>query len=233
MPIPVLLYHQIDIPPRHRQPFRSMTVHPKRFRSQMAWLKRLGYQGLSLRDALPYLYGGKQGKVAVITFDDGFENVFRTALPILQEFGFTATNYFVVNQLGGYNQWDQKIGVPRASCMSIAEMREWAELGHEVGSHTLDHVHLPQQSEADATMQIRESRERLEDILGQEVISFAYPYGGENASLRKIVAEAGYRNATTTEKRRATSSDDPFGIPRLTVRRNDSWLQFLHKLLMR
>ncbi len=71
-----------------------MIVHPDRFRQQMAWLKRLGYRGLSVRDALPYIYGKKQGKVAVITFDDGFENVFRNALPVLQEFGFTAAKLF-------------------------------------------------------------------------------------------------------------------------------------------
>src|SRR5690606_17715746 len=90
-----------------------MTVHPDRFRQQMAWLKRLGYRGLSVRDAIPYIYGGKQGKVAVITFDDGFENVFRNALPVLEEFGFTATNYFVANQIGGFDLWDQKICLAR------------------------------------------------------------------------------------------------------------------------
>ncbi len=71
MPVPIFLYHQIDVPPQHRTPYRSMIVHPDRFRQQMAWLKRLGYRGLSVRDAIPYIYGGKQGKVAVITFDDG------------------------------------------------------------------------------------------------------------------------------------------------------------------
>ncbi|MDH7784648.1 peptidoglycan/xylan/chitin deacetylase (PgdA/CDA1 family) [Ochrobactrum sp. 19YEA23] len=232
MSVPILLYHQIDVPPRHKAPFRSMTVHPDRFRSQMTWLKRLGYQGLSFKDALPYIYGGKKGKVAVITFDDGFENVFRNALPVLQELGFTATNYFVANQIGGFNLWDQKIGVARANCMSTAEMREWAALGHEVGSHTLDHINLREASDAEAEIQIRQSREKIEDLLGQEVISFAYPYGGENARTRKIVEQAGYKYATTTERRRAKSTDDPFGIPRLTIRRNDIWLQFLRKIVI-
>lgn len=209
-----------------------MTVHPDRFGNQMAWLKRLGYQGLSLKDALPYIYGGKEGKVAVITFDDGFDNVFRNALPILQEHGFTATNYFVANQIGGFNLWDQKIGVARADCMGVAEMREWAALGHEVGSHTLDHINLSTANDTDAEVQIRQSREKIEDLLGQEVISFAYPYGGETARTREIVAQAGYKYATTTEKRRAKATDDPFGIPRLTIRRNDIWLQFLRKTML-
>lgn len=232
MSVPILLYHQIDVPPRHRAPFRSMTVHPDRFRSQMAWLKRLGFQGLSLKDALPYISGQKTGKVAVITFDDGFENVFRNALPVLQEHGFTATNYFVANQIGGANLWDQPLGVAPAKCMDMVQMREWVALGHEVGSHTLDHVFLPDQDAEEAARQLTQSREKLEDMLGGPVTSFAYPYGGENVAVRQIVAAAGYANAVTTEKRRAKAGDDPFGIPRLTVRRNDIWLQFLRKALI-
>ena len=117
--------------------------------------------------------------------------------------------------------------------MSVAELREWAELGHEVGSHTLDHIFLPDASEKDAIAQIHQSRTRIEDVLGSEVTSFAYPYGGENAATRKIVEAAGYTNATTTEKRRARPTDDPFGIPRLTIRRNDMLLQFLRKTFTR
>lgn len=142
MAVPVLLYHQIAPLPHKKIPFRGLWVHPDKFRSQMAWLKRLGYQGLSLRDAMPYIKGEKTGKVAVVTFDDGFLNNYENALPVLSEFGFTATNYFVANQVGGSNVWDQAMGVPLTPCMSITQMREWAALGHEVGAHTLDHVNL-------------------------------------------------------------------------------------------
>ncbi len=123
-------------------PFRGLWVHPDKFRSQMAWLKRLGYQGLSLQNAMPYIKGEKTGKVAVITFDDGFLNNYENALPVLAEFNFTATNYFVANQVGGSNIWDQAMGVPSTPCMSVTQMREWAALGHEVGAHTVDHVNL-------------------------------------------------------------------------------------------
>ncbi|WP_343313578.1 polysaccharide deacetylase family protein [Brucella sp. BE17] len=232
MSVPILLYHQIDIPPRHKSPFRSMTVHPDRFRNQMAWLKRLGFQGLSLKDALPYIYGQKTGKVAVITFDDGFENVLRNAAPVLHEHGFTATNFFVANQVGGSNLWDQPGGVLPASCMDVAQLREWAKLGHEVGSHTLDHIFLPDADAGEAARQMTQSREKLQDMLGAAVTSFAYPYGGENAVVRQIAAEAGYDHAVTTEKRRTDANDDPFGIPRFTIRRNDIMLQFLRKLLI-
>ncbi|RCS24569.1 polysaccharide deacetylase family protein [Phyllobacterium salinisoli] len=232
MPVPILLYHQIDVPPAKRMPFRSMIVHPDAFRRQMAWLRRLGYQGLSLHDAIPYIEGRKSGKVAVITFDDGFSNVYENALPVLQEYGFTATNFFVANQIGGQNAWDIPLGVAPASCMSASQIREWAALGHEVGSHTLDHVRLPDVPAEEARRQIVQARDILQDITGAPVTSFAYPYGDENARLRTIVREAGYHHATTTERRRAQPRDDGFGLPRLSIRRNDSWLHFLKKCLM-
>jgi peptidoglycan/xylan/chitin deacetylase (PgdA/CDA1 family) len=232
MTVPILLYHQIDVPPGRKAPYRSMTVHPDRFRQQMKWLKRLGYTGLSLRDALPYIEGRKSGRVAVITFDDGFRNVYENALPVLQEHGFTATNFFVANQVGGRNEWDIPIGIAPAPCMSPEQLREWAALGHEVGAHTLDHVHLPDVSLDEARRQISQSQVVLQDILGAPVTSFAYPYGHENARMRDMVREAGFAHAVTTERRKTRPGDDQFGLPRLTIRRNDIWLQFLKKCLL-
>ncbi|WP_280823982.1 polysaccharide deacetylase family protein [Pseudaminobacter soli (ex Li et al. 2025)] len=231
--VPILLYHQIDIPPVRRVPFRSMIVHPDAFRRQMNWLKRLGYQGLSLREAMPYIRGEKTGKVAAITFDDGFLNVYEKALLVLQAHGFTATNFFVANQVGGQNAWDIPFGGVQAPCMSVAQMREWAALGHEVGSHTLDHVHLPQVPWEEARKQIALSREILQDMIGEAVTSFCYPYGDENGDMRKLARDAAYDYATTTARRRARKEDDSFGLPRLTIRRNDTWLHFLRKCLTR
>ncbi len=206
-----------------------MAVHPEAFRNQMAWLKRLGVQGLSLREALPYIQGAKTGKVAAITFDDSYANVYENALPVLQEFGFTATNFVVANQVGGSNVWDIPNGVARAPCMSLEQLRKWVALGHEVGSHTLDHVHLPQLPMQEARRQIAHSRELLEDMLDEIVSSFCFPYGDEMPLDRVLAYEAGYSAATTTRRGRARQDHDPFGLPRATVRRNDSWLHFIRK----
>ncbi len=233
MAVPILLYHQIAPLPHKKIPFRGLWVHPDKFRNQMAWLKRLGYQGLSLRDAMPYIKGEKTGKVAVITFDDGFLNNYENALPVLADFGFTATNYFVANQVGGSNVWDQAMGVPLTPCMSVAQMREWAALGHEVGAHTIDHVNLEKIPEDEARQQIALSKTMLEDMLGSEVTNFAYPYGGNHAVHREMCREAGYETATTTVRARARASDDPFGMPRVYVRRRDLAPKFIYRLMTR
>jgi peptidoglycan/xylan/chitin deacetylase (PgdA/CDA1 family) len=231
MPIPILMYHQIDAPAGRGSPFRYLTVNPHNFHGQMKWLKRMGYVGLSMRDLKPYLQGEKSGKVVGITFDDGFRNIHSNALPVLETFGFTATNYFVSRQVGGFNEWDAAAGVPHSACMSKAEMLEWAGLGHEVGAHTLDHVHLTAVTCREAQRQITDARHELEDMLGTAVEAFCYPYGEVSDEVRRIVEEAGYTSATTTRRGRARSRDDMLLLPRKIVRRTDGWLSVLHKCL--
>lgn len=231
--VPILMYHQVGQPSPKGSPYRGLTVPPAHFQRQMVWMRRLGYRGLSMRDLTPYLKGEKRAKVFGITFDDGYRNVYRNAMPLLNELGFTATNYFVVHQLNGSNAWDAVKGIPASDLMSINEMRNWAAAGHEVGSHTLDHEHLPTLAPDTAMHQIRQSKVELERLLDSEVSAFCYPYGDETPALRLMVQSAGYLNATTTQRGLARQSDDIFGIPRVTVARSTHIIRFLQKCLTR
>ncbi|CAM5194773.1 Peptidoglycan/xylan/chitin deacetylase (PgdA/CDA1 family) OS=Castellaniella defragrans OX=75697 GN=HNR28_003124 PE=4 SV=1 [Castellaniella defragrans] len=231
--IPILMYHQIGEPAPKGSPYRGLTVHPAKFRSQMSWLRRLGYRGLAMRELMPYVRGERHGKVVGITFDDGYRNVLENALPVLADVGFTATNYFVVRQLGGGNVWDYDEGVPHADLMSADQLRTWARAGQEVGSHTLNHPFLPKLSPELAANEIRDSRDALEQILGAPVESFCYPYGGESAALRDCVREAGYSNATTTERGLVRPDEDLMGLPRIFVARSAHLLRFLQKCTTR
>ncbi len=186
-----------------------------------------------MRDLTPYLNGSRQGKVVGITFDDGYRNVFKYALPILQEYGFTSTNYFVARQMDGSNVWDHDLGVPSSPLMSVAEMQVWHESGQEVGSHTLDHVHLTRVSPEVALYQIKQSKKELEDMINADVTAFCYPYGDESSTIRDMVKEAGYLNATTTERGLVRANDDIFGLPRSTVARSTNIVRFLQRCLTR
>ncbi|MFJ1301536.1 polysaccharide deacetylase family protein [Pseudomonadota bacterium AL_CKDN230030165-1A_HGKHYDSX7] len=231
--IPILMYHQIGEPNPRGTPYRGLTVHPASFRRQMTWMRRLGYRGLSMRDLMPYVRGEKQGKVFGITFDDGYRNVLENAAPVLAECGFTGTNYFVANQLDGGNVWDAEKGIPYSGLMSADEMRQWHALGQEVGSHTLDHVHLPRIAPDEARRQIRDSKDALEQVVGAPVTAFCYPYGDNSPEHRDMAREAGYDNATLTVRGLASERDDPFGLPRVTVSRSTHLLRFLQKTLTR
>lgn len=229
--IPILMYHQIAQPSPRGTPYRGLTVDPAKFRRQMIWLRRLGYRGLAMRDLLPYVRGERQGRVFGITFDDGYRNVLENALPVLCDLGFTATNYIVAGQMGGGNVWDYDDGVPHADLMTGAEVRAWAASGQEVGSHTMNHPLLPQLQPERAAVEITQSREILEQLIGLPVMSFCYPYGGQTPALRQLVREAGYSNATTTERGLVRADDDLMGLPRIFVARSASLPRFLQKCL--
>lgn len=231
--IPILMYHQIGVPAARGTQFRGLTVHPASFRRQMTWMKRLGYRGLSMRDLTPYLTGEREGKVFGITFDDGFRNVFENALPVLSDLGFTSTNYFVANQFSGGNVWDQGKNIPFSPLMSVEQVRAWAAAGQEVGSHTLDHVHLPQVSTDEARRQIGLAREILMQESGSHVTAFCYPYGDFKSEHALFAKEAGYKNATTTNRGLANAADDPFLLPRVGIWRTTHMFRFLQKCLTR
>lgn len=231
--IPILMYHHIDAVPSRDDPLWTLHVAPAKFEAQMRWMHRLGYRGLSMRDLLPYLRGERQGKVFGITFDDGYCNVLDHAAPVLQRLGFTSTCYFVAAKLGQHNDWDAHLGTRSAALMDAEQVRRWAALGQEVGSHTLDHCHLPQLSAAAAEQQIRGSRESLESAAQSPVESFCYPYGDWHRDLAAMVQSAGYSNATVTERGLACAKDDPFALPRVTVSAFTGLPKFLYRCLTR
>jgi len=253
MAVPILLYHHIAPPPPRGTPARSNYVTPQNFARQMGWLKRLGFTGLSLEQAMPYILEqfpksgnrfsdkncGKnkelkqrQGRVAAITFDDGFLSVFEAALPILAHYGFSSTCFFVADKIALDNDWDNP-SARRAPLMGVEEIRQFMAQGHEVGSHSLTHPHLTKLDKHQAHHEILTSKQKLEGLIGERVTSFAYPYGDENMDLRQMVREAGYAQAVSTIKGRAGFEDDIFALPRHSIRRNDLSVHFLLKCLAR
>ena len=229
--IPILTYHQIANAPAPGAPFRSLYVTPARFKQQLGLLKHLGYQGLSMRDLMPYLRGEKQGKVVGITLDDGYLNNLTQALPALLSNGFTATCYAVSQLLGQSNAWDHDIGIEPAPLMNAQQIQEWAVAGMEIGAHTRTHANLVQASPDVMRAEIRQCRLELEDILACPVDQFCYPFGIYDDRHPPVVKEAGYTAATTTHRGLVMTGADMFQLRRIPVVRSTYWPQFLLKVL--
>ena len=140
-PVPILTYHNIGTPP-------DGATHPglylalDKFRAQLALLARHGYRGVSMDEGLPFLRGERQGRVAIITFDDGYLDNLELALPALREHGFSATCYLVAEHIGGFNAWDSEKLRVRKPLMDLPRIRDWLAGGMKIGSHTLTHPHL-------------------------------------------------------------------------------------------
>lgn len=229
--IPILMYHHIAPVPDnlHNPRSANLYVHPDTFAAQMRLLKRLGYQGLSMTNAAPYLQGKLRGRVIVITLDDGYVNNLTQALPILQQHHFSATCYAVSAAPGGYNHWNiERTGV-REDLMDAAQLREWQAAGMEVGAHTRTHPHLTQCDDRTLREEIHVCRNELEDATGTAIEQFCYPYGDHDDRVVETVRDAGFSDATTTLRGRAKPGGDRLRWPRTAIKNHHG----LPKIAMR
>ena len=229
-PIPVLVYHQIDAAPVKGSPFRSLYVSPAAFARQMRLLKWLGYTGLSMTGLQPYLTGEKQGKVVGITFDDGYLNNLKHALPVLARYGFSSTCYAVSSLLGKTNIWDEQIGIAQTLLMNEVETRQWISGGQEIGSHTRSHINLMESGDDICSAEILQGRTELEAAIDAPVSHFCYPYGRYEARHKAMVGKRGFVTATTTQRSRCHAGCEMLEIPRVPVLRSTSLIMFWIKL---
>ena len=185
MPL-VLMYHSVE--PYQADPY-LVTVSPPRFEQQMHWLARRGLRGASVRDVLAARAAGAGKGLVGLTFDDGYTDFARHALPVLQRFGFGATVFVIAGRLGGDNAWDPE--GPRKPLMSAGQVRDLAQAGIEIGSHGLRHIRLPAARHALAE-EVGGSRRILQEITGEPVGGFCYPYGDLDAEAVARVRDTGY-----------------------------------------
>lgn len=226
----ILMYHQVDCP---RSPLEQrFCTPPEDFARQMAWLGRAGYRGVSLDDIRAHVAGERRlsGNAVHITFDDGFVGVLEHALPALQEHAMPATLFALPGQTGATNEWMWRRNFPRRAIMSAEQLRLLAREGISIGSHTRTHARLTELPPEQATREIADSRKELEDMLGQAVEYFAYPFGLFNEAVRDMVAKAGYRAACSTRSGFNRPGEDIYLLRRIDVFGTDKLWQFRQKL---
>jgi peptidoglycan/xylan/chitin deacetylase (PgdA/CDA1 family) len=230
-PVPILVYHQIADAPAKGSPFRSLYVAPRAFARQMAWLRLLGYRGLSMAELHPYLTGEQEGKVVGITFDDGYQNNIENALPELERHGFSATCYAVSGLLGKTNVWDKNLGIPQVPLMTEAHVRQWVAGGQDIGSHTHHHLDLTGADDAACRSDIAMGKACLEAVTDRAVDHFCYPYGRYETRHALMAGEAGFKTATTTQRGRCHAQTDFFQLPRVPVLRSTTLPLFWLKIV--
>jgi peptidoglycan/xylan/chitin deacetylase (PgdA/CDA1 family) len=231
--LPVLMYHSVSEDPEPGVgSYYRVTTSPSRFAEHMLWLKDLGFQGVSVEEALAKTKPAGTGlRLAVITFDDGFRDFHTHAWPLLRQHKFTATMYVST----GYIAAERKSFLAR-ECLTWDEVRELRKQGARFGSHTVNHPKLYQLPWKQIEMEVAESKWRLEEELGEPVTTFAYPYAfpQENRSfaarLTDILRKCGYESCATTVIGRFQPGDDPFNLKRLPMNGCDDKALFSAKL---
>lgn len=212
--VPVFVLHKVAEPPRAtRDPFDY--VRPQALENRLTALLRLGFRSLSLDELIQASV--VQDRAFVVTFDDGYRNVLRNALEVLQRCNVHAIQFLVAGRLGMHNDWDVKLGEVREDLMSEAEVREWLAAGHSIGSHGYTHRILNKLSPAEAKEELSASRKKLEDTFGVPVGHFCYPSGRYTPQVREMVQEAGYASACTVEFGVNPPAAPPFELRRIGV----------------
>ena len=221
----MLMYHSIT--PGSGHPDWPWAVSLQRFRDQLDFLAEAGWATPTMTElvAAPEKW---TGRTAVITFDDGYvDNL--AAWEELQKRGMCATWFMVSGSVGREPGWPAD-GRPAGRLLNAGELRTMQASGMEMGSHTANHVRLTQADDKLLSAELNDSKAALEDALGSEISSFAYPYGAWDARCASAVRESGYRAACTTRTGWALRDDDPYLLRRLTVFNTDTVSSLARKL---
>lgn len=202
--IPVLLYHKIT------KGFGMGGVWntPRQFRMQMEHLKANGFKTVTPEKA----FEDFQEKSVVITFDDGYEGVYRYAFPILKELGFTASLFLISGYIGEWNDWDVNFGV-KFRHLNWNQIHEMAQEGFSFHSHTRTHPDLTWLGESQLREELHGSKVELEEKVGTRVQYLSYPFGRYDERVKRVAREVGYAGCFTSYPR-PSSGRDPFAMRR-------------------
>jgi peptidoglycan/xylan/chitin deacetylase (PgdA/CDA1 family) len=222
----ILMYHQVG--PMVDPPNRSTYCNRQRFESQMRWLRRFRYNVLTMDHAVRALAGHEPipKRAVVLTFDDGYQDFYDHALPILERFGLPAIVYAVSGRLGASPAWRSENAVPFPNLLTIEQLRDVSHRGITVGAHTITHPRLTQAPPQARWAEVRESKTQLEAIIDGPVEHFCYPYGDYDADVMTVVEEAGFRSGVTTVRGRAHQAEDLFELPRKGISSRDDLSNF-------
>jgi peptidoglycan/xylan/chitin deacetylase (PgdA/CDA1 family) len=220
----ILMYHAVCASAGNPN---DIFTAPELFEAQMRYLKRHNLRGVSIRELNHAMSVGDAKNLVGLTFDDGYEHLLHSALPVLERHGFSATVFVVVGMLGNENDWEFYYAPrPRMNIVGVEGVRQLVERGMEVGSHTMSHTRLPAADPERLEEEVRGSRQILSEVLGEEVDGFSYPYGAIDGASVNAVRRARYAYACATIRRVKRNTYD---LPRIVVA-EDSLLKFATKL---
>lgn len=212
----ILMYHAIS------DDGRFFSVSTEDFRKQMKYLFDNKYNVISLEEMVENLSRKTMPKkTIVLTFDDGYQNSFLTAFPILKKYDFQASIFLTTRSIGKVKEG------------GVIGMLDWEEVKKMDGSglidfepHTVTHPKLTSLKTKEIENEIIESKEKIEKELQKKCKYFAYPKGKYNAGIKEAVKDAGFKAAFTVEKGVITLESDFFSLKRNSVDSQVNLTQF-------
>ncbi len=206
VPPPILMYHRVDPDPGAGAVASDLTVSPARLREQLEYLRSRGIAAISMAQLEQRLERGEPlDHVVVMTFDDGYADQYRYAVPLLHEFGDSATFYIITGQLGQ----------PRH--LTWRQLRTMADMHLDIAAHGVQHDDLSLMNPAQQTYQIEQSVRELHAFLHAPIESYAYPSGRFNRETLAIMRHADVPLAVTTDPAYVLPPENRFEMTRVRV----------------
>jgi len=240
----ILFYHSVDNSGSH------ISNTPETFEKHLAYLKDNGYKSISLSEFVDsnYLENGCPDKLVLITFDDGYENNYHIAFPILKKYGFIATIFIATDFVGGDAGWIIRDGseikkrlmtsgedaadvkklkeVSGLSLLNWEQIKEMSDYGIEFGSHTASHMWLSVASPEKAKEDILRSKVLIEKMLNRPVDTFSYPYSKYTPETQELLRELGFKAACGGDPRVDSLPNDFYGLKRTGPIPPESFFEF-------
>lgn len=227
--IPILLYHSISADPADW--IAPFTVSPDTFARHLDLIVASGRTPVSVSELIDAQQGRSvlPAKPVAVTFDDGFAD-FAAAADELAARGIRSTLYVTTGALTGPGSRSPGWVLPPARMLAWSQLADLADSGVEIGAHTHTHPQLDTMRVTDARREIRVSKQMLEDHLGREVSSFAYPHGFQSMRLQREVADAGFTSACGVMNALSSRDDRAHCLARLTVRSTTAPAELIDRL---
>ncbi len=222
----VLCYHRVEPEPRDR-----WSVSVQDFAMQMRCL-RTDWNPVGLSDVAEWLDGNRElaGRSVVVTFDDGFMDVFKHALPVLDRYSIPAT-MFVCPRFVEIGDGERDSGFEaEGPFMGWKHLEILSQAGCMLGSHSQTHPVLSRLDEKSAREEIAESRRQIESATGKPCRVFCYPYGTPAAVSERewaLVEEAGYTLAFSSVTGALSKEANRWYLPRSKVLAGDKESTFM------
>lgn len=216
--VPILCYHQIrDWRSSDSQAAKDYIVPEQRFKEQLQVLADSGYQTILPDQLLAYLTTGAPlpAKPIMLTFDDTNLDQYTIAAPELEKHGFKGVFFVMTVSLG------------RPRYMNKEQVKELVQRGHTIGCHTWDHRNVKKYGPQDWLTQVEKPTKQLEDIVGQPIQYFAYPFGLWNPEAIPELKSRGYQAAFILSTKR--DEQDPLHTIRRLIASGHWSAERLHK----
>lgn len=231
--IPVIMYHRV-VNNENEGGVHGTYITAKKFDEHMKYLKEHDYEPITFKELLKLNYRNRFNngkKYIILTFDDGYEDNYKIAFPILKKYQFKCIIYLVSHL--NYNKWD--VEVPenpekKFPLMTWDMIKEMQEYGIEFGGHTMTHQKLAHIPFEQAKEEITKSTQFLEEKLEEKLVCFAYPYGDLNEQVKEFVRNSSYSFAVATDSGDLSFSEDLFQIRRIGIFPTNNMLSFKRKV---